>query len=109
MKALTAQQNEQGAIYKDPYYEVIKKPEHNGRVRLYGVGITKSILKKRGNNCNFVLPQVFLEGIEKDYVKKLHQLNPGMKFVLPDYFGGKRDASTVDGGPSIRADSSNQV
>ena len=25
MKALTAQQNEQGATYKDPYYEVIKK------------------------------------------------------------------------------------
>uniref|UniRef100_A0A803MBK1 Uncharacterized protein n=1 Tax=Chenopodium quinoa TaxID=63459 RepID=A0A803MBK1_CHEQI len=51
IEALESQEHEHGPNTIDPYYQVIKKPEHNGRVRLYGKGVTMTDLKKKkGSN-----------------------------------------------------------
>ena len=114
MEALSAQQREKGVPYKDPYYEVIQKPEHNGRLHLYRKGVTKSVLRKKENISNFVLAQEFLHGIKKDWVEEVQQLNPGMNLILPDSFLGQvsTNASTAKSGvvgPYVANDSTNQV
>lgn len=89
MEALSAQVGgAEGSNCRDPYYDVIKKPEHSGRVRLFGDGVTKTDLKKKGKQSGCIYPQEFVGNIQMDLIKKLQEANPGMSFVLPEGLSG---------------------
>lgn len=89
MKTMESQQHEDGgATHKDHYHEVIKKPEHNGRLRLFGKGVTRSTLKEKGTKCDYIFPQEFLQSVQMQVVKNLQQANPNLDIVIPDVVGG---------------------
>ena len=96
MDALETQQSQGGeANIKDPYYEVIQKPEHSGRVRLFGKGVTKSTLKETGSTTNkYIIPQEFLQSIQMQVVEDIREANPGLHIVMPN-------------GPSAQVEESN--
>ncbi|XP_056682394.1 uncharacterized protein [Spinacia oleracea] len=83
MEALVSQQQEVGQKNADPYYEVIKKAEHIGRVRLFGKAVTKSDLKKRGKASGYTIPEEFLQSIQAMLIKQFQEANPGMNLVVP--------------------------
>ena len=70
MKALKT--NEEGSEI-DPYYGVITKKEHNGRLRTYGLGVTKSTLKKKDSNIPYKIPSVFTQQIERTMVEEMEK------------------------------------
>lgn len=89
MKNMESRQNEDGgATHKDPYHEVIKKPEHNGRLRLFGKGVTRATLKDKGTKCDYIFPQEFLQSVQMQVVKNLQQANPNLDIVIPEIVGG---------------------
>ncbi|KNA04032.1 hypothetical protein SOVF_203470, partial [Spinacia oleracea] len=83
MEALLSQEHEEGQKNADPYYEVIKKAEHNGRVRLFGKVVTKSDLKNRGKASGYTIPEEFLQSIQAMLIKQFQEANPGMNLVVP--------------------------
>lgn len=97
MEALSTQACGADANYKDPYYDVVTKPEHSGRLRLWGHGVTKSDLKKKGGKSGYIFPQEFVQGIQMELLGKLQEANPGVHLVIPECSGGfvSRDASTA--------------
>ena len=88
MEALESQEHEEGSKSKDPYCEVIKKPEHSGRIRLYGKGVTKTKLNDGENKPSFVFPQEFLQSIQRQVEEKLQAANPGRDLVIPEFLMG---------------------
>ena len=93
MKAIESQEH-QGSNYKDAYSEVIKKPEHSGRVRMYGKGVTKTSLRKVSTNSSYIFPPEFLQNMQSQVMdqvleanpqlQKLLEANPEVNIVLPD-------------------------
>lgn len=88
MKGLSAQACGDESNSKDPYYDVFKKQEHSGRVRLFGHGVTKSDLKKKGAKSGYIFPQEFVQGIQVELLGKLQEANPGVNLVIPECLGG---------------------
>lgn len=71
----------------DPYYEVIDKTEHHGRVRLYGKTMKNSSLSKKGNT-SFILPEEYMENMQAMWYKDLMKANPqlaGEDLVIPQF------------------------
>ena len=93
MKAIESQEH-QGSNYKDAYSEVINKPEHSGRVRMYGKGVTKTSLRKVSTNSSYIFPPEFLHNMQSQVMdqvlqanpqlQKLLEANPEVNIVLPD-------------------------
>ena len=92
MKAIQSQQGE-GSNHKDPYGDVIKKPEHSGRVRTFGKGVTNTVLKNGGKSSSYIFPEAYLQIMQSQVMdqvlqanpdlQKLLEANPGVKIVLP--------------------------
>lgn len=86
---------QEGSNFRDPYYDVIKKPEHSGRVRLFGDGVTKTDLKKKGKQSGCIYQQEFVQKIQMDLIEKLQEANPGMTFVIPEGLSGFISSTTI--------------
>lgn len=95
----------EGSSKTDPYFDVITKKEHNGRLRMQGLGVTKSSFKCKDVKTPFVLPDVFLEGIAEHFNKKmedtlmtvlskLRDANPGVNIVIPNLSTNNEDRPT---------------
>ena len=75
-----------GSNNRDPYFDVITKKEHSGRLRMHGLGVTKSTLMKRNSNAPYVLPPVFIENITQQFEKKVHEMEKRQEEKLQQQF-----------------------
>ncbi|KAL8128496.1 hypothetical protein V2J09_017651 [Rumex salicifolius] len=83
----------------DPYYNVITKKEHSGRLRLCGRTVTKTTLKEKEGKPPFVLPQMYMESIEEYLEQKialkilseLQAANPGININIPNLTNTSED------------------
>lgn len=81
MEAIKSQEHE-GLNYKDAYGEVINKPEHSGRMRLFGKGVTKTTRRKVGKNSSYIFPLEFLQNMQSQVMDQVLEANPQLKQLL---------------------------
>ncbi|XP_056682689.1 uncharacterized protein [Spinacia oleracea] len=95
----STQDGEGGTNSKDLISEVIQGPKSKSksRVPLYGKGMTKSDLKKKGKKSGFLIPEEFLQSMKTKLVhqlaphvvsmivSQLQEANPEINIVIPDF------------------------